>query len=102
VIGNGFLLLGADVIPVSANNFPILETSVTISSPRSFIPNSIITENIYNLFDRNGIELGNIGFRTTSKNLFFIGLPLHLCNAGQANVPTLLTKIFFEDFGVTP
>lgn len=102
VIGNGFLLLGADVIPASANNFPILETSLTVSFHRSFTPNSIITENIYNLFDRNGIELGNIGFRTTSKNLFFIGLPLHLCNAGQANVPSLLTKIFFEDFGVTP
>ena len=102
VIGNGFLLLGADVIPASANNFPVLETSLTISFHRSFSPNSIIAENIYNLFDRNGIELGTIGFRTTSKNLFFIGLPLHLCNGGQANVPALLTKIFFEDFGVTP
>jgi hypothetical protein len=29
-------------------------------------------------------------------------MPLHQCNGGPANVPTLLSKIFFEDFGVTP
>jgi len=48
------------------------------------------------------VDLGNIAFRTTAKNLFFIGLPLYLCNGGNANVPALLEKIFFEDFGVTP
>lgn len=101
-IGNGFLLLGADIIPSSANNFPVLETSTTISFARSYTPNTIIAERIYELNDRNGVVLGNIGFRTTSKNLFFIGLPLHQCNGGLANVPALLTKIFFEDFGVTP
>lgn len=102
ILGNGFLLLGADIIPSSNNDFPVLETSVTISFTRSFTPNTIIAEEIYDLFDRNGNALGNIAFRTTSKNLFFIGLPLHQCNGGPANVPSLLTKIFFEDFGVTP
>lgn len=95
-------MLGADIIPSLANDFPTLETSVTISFTRSFTPNTIIAEEIYNLLDRNGNALGNIAFRTTSKNLFFIGLPLHQCNGGPANVPSLLTKIFFEDFGVTP
>jgi hypothetical protein len=102
IIGNGFLLLGADILPTTQNDFPVLETSVTISFIRSFTPNSIIAEKIYDLNDRNGVGLGNIAFRTTTKNLFFIGLPLHQCNAGPANVPELLSKIFFEDFGVTP
>ena len=102
ILGNGFLLLGADIIPSTQNDFPVLETSVTISSVRSYTPNSIIAERIYDLFDRNGVGLGNIAFRTTTKNLFFVGMPLHQCNGGPANVPALLSKIFFEDFGVTP
>ncbi|MCJ7552396.1 MAG: hypothetical protein MUO34_00810, partial [Ignavibacteriaceae bacterium] len=102
--GNGYLLLGADVVPSPENDFdfPALETSVTIAFARSYTPNSIIAENIYDLYDRDGLALGNIAFRTTSKNLFFIGLPLHQCNGGPANVSALLTKIFFEDFGITP
>ncbi|MCJ7554911.1 MAG: hypothetical protein MUO34_13625, partial [Ignavibacteriaceae bacterium] len=96
ILGNGYLLLGADVVPSPENDFdfPALETSVTIAFARSYTPNSIIAENIYDLYDRDGIALGNIAFRTTSKNLFFIGLPLHQCNGGPANVPALLTKIF--------
>ena len=102
ILGNGFLLLGADIIPSTQNDFPVLETSVTISFARSYTPNNIIAENIYDLYDKNGVGLGNIAFRTTAKNLFFIGMPLHQCNGGPANVPALLSKIFFEDFGVTP
>ena len=52
-----FLLLGADVLPSTQNDFPVLETSVTISFARSYTPNNIIAENIYDLFDRNGIGL---------------------------------------------
>lgn len=99
---NGTVLSGADIIPSTQNNFPVLETSASITFSRAFIPNPIIAEPIYEYFDRNGTDLGNIAFRTTSKNLFFIGLPLYFCNGSNANVPALLEKIFFEDFGVTP
>ena len=101
ILGNGYLLSGANVLPSEQSDFPALKTSVTIPFSRSFTPNPIIAEKIYDLFDRNGLALGNIAFRTTSKNLFFIGLPLHQCNGGEANVPAVLSKIFFEDFGVT-
>lgn len=102
VLSNGFLLLGANANPSTQNNFPPLKTSVTISFTRSFTPNEIVAEKIYDLSDRNNVLLGNIGFRTTSKDLFFIGLPLHQANATAGSVNTLLEKIFFEDFGVTP
>jgi hypothetical protein len=69
---------------------------------RSYSPNQVVTENIYDLYDRNNISLGNIGFRTTSKDLFFIGLPLHQASANSGSIDTLLEKIFFEDFGVIP
>jgi hypothetical protein len=99
---NGSVLFGADIIPSDQNKFPVLETSVTISFCRAFTPNFIVAEPIYNFYDKSGTNYGNIAFRTTSKNLFFIGLPLYSCNAGEANVSALLSKIFFEDFGVTP
>jgi len=102
VLSSGFLLLGANASPSAQNDFPLLKTSVTISFVRSFTPNNIVTEKIYELFDRNNVSLGNIGFRTTSKDLFFIGLPLHQSNANSGSVDTLLEKIFFEDFGVIP
>jgi hypothetical protein len=102
VLSSGFLLLGANATPSAQNDFPPLKTSVTISFVRSFTPNNIVTEKIYELFDRNNVSLGNIGFRTTSKDLFFIGLPLHQSNANSGSVDTLLEKIFFEDFGVIP
>lgn len=102
ILSNGFLLSGATAISTNQNIFPDLKTSVTISFVRSFTPNDIVTENIYNLYDRNNVSLGNIGFRTTSKDLFFIGLPLHQTNANAGSVNALMSKIFFEDFGVTP
>lgn len=102
VLSNGFLLTGATAVPSTQNNFPGLKTSVTISFVRSYSPNQIVTENIYDLYDRNNISLGNIGFRTTSKDLFFIGLPLHQASANSGSIDTLLEKIFFEDFGVIP
>ena len=98
----GTILPGAEVRPAATNDFPILRTVGSIQYVRSLTENNIIAENIYDLFDRDGIRLGNVAFRTRTKNLFFIGMPLNQCNGGQANVSVLLTKIFFEDFGVTP
>ncbi len=102
VLSNGFLLLGANALPVNGSNYPPLKTSVTISFVRSFTPNEIVTDKIYDLTDRNNVQLGNIGFRSKNKNLFFIGLPLHQSNSLAGSVNTLLEKIFFEDFGVIP
>ena len=102
VLSNGYLLSGATAVPSAENNYPILKTSVTISFVRSYTPNSIVAESIYGLYDKNNVSLGNIGFRTTSKNLFFIGIPLHQANANIGSVSTMMEKIFFEDFGVTP
>ena len=100
--GDGNLLPGADILPSSQSVYPILENSVNISFTRSYTPNTIITDSVYTLYNRNNVLIGNISFMTKVRNLFFIGLPLHQCNGGQANVSVLLTKIFFEDFGVTP
>ena len=52
-------------------------------------------------FPNNELK-GYIGFFNNSKSLFFYGLPLSKSNGGAANVKSLLSKIFFEDFGVTP
>lgn len=102
VLSGGFLLLGANAIPLDPIEFPELKTSVTISFVRSFVPNDIITEKIYDLYDRNSVALGNVGFRNNSQNLYFIGLPLHQSNANPESVKTLMEKIFFDEFGVTP
>lgn len=102
VLSNGFLLLGANATPVDGSGYPHLKTSVTISFVRSFTPNEIVTDKIYELSDRNNVQLGNIAFRSKSKNLFFIGLPLHQSNSVAGSVNTLFEKIFFEDFGVIP
>jgi len=100
-VQQGFLLSGADVVPSSqVMNYPPLKTSATISFVRVFEPNGINAEKVYEL---SSTQLnGNISFRTTDKTLFFIGLPLHQCNGGFANVEELLEKIFIEDFGLIP
>lgn len=96
----GFLLAGANLNPVlQGENYPQLTTSSTVSFVRTFQPNEIIAERVYTLSSSQGS--GNIGFRTTSKNLFFIGIPLHLAN-GNMNVNQLLEKIFIDDFGLMP
>lgn len=101
-LSNGFLLAGAKAQPTSVDNYPQLETSITISFVRAVYSNPITSENLYNLYDRTGLFLGPIGFRTTIKNLFFIGLPLHQSNVGTPNVNSLLEKVFFDDFGLMP
>ncbi len=44
---------------------------------------------------------GFIGFTDLEKKLFFIGVPLNKANGGNANVKSLLNKVFFQDFGLT-
>ena len=89
---------------ISANNtapeYPDLVTSLNIFRPRSFYLNSIGVKPIY-YFPNNELK-GFIGFENNSQSLFFLGLPLHRLNGGNANVKSLLNKVLFEDFGLTP
>ena len=101
IIPQGFLLPGADVLPVSVQvDYPPLRTSVTIAFVRTFTPNSVITTEIYELL--NSQISGTVGFITNDKSKFFIGMPLHQCNGGDQNVDDLLDKVFFEEFGLVP
>lgn len=93
-----FLFPGAVVKAESNLDYPQLTTASTIGSPRTFYVNPDAADKIYSL---TSTQLnGNIGLMNKEHSLFFIGLPLHQCNGGQANVNTLLQKIFFQDFGL--
>ena len=100
IIQQGFLLPGADILPLSGVDYPPLKTTVTIAFVRTFVPNSLITAEIYDLTNQQ--ISGTVGFITNDKSRFFIGLPLHQCNGGDQNVDVLLEKVFFEEFGLVP
>jgi hypothetical protein len=95
-----FLFPGAIVNPSPGNDNPVLTTASTIGSARTFYPNPVASETIYDL-SSNQLK-GHIAFMNKEKSLFFIGLPLHQCNGGAGNVNVLLNKIFFDDFGLIP
>jgi hypothetical protein len=82
------------------STYPQLTTTTSLFRIKSFYlnPNGAIP--IY-YFPNNELK-GFIGFFNNSKSEFFYGLPLSKSNGGAANVKSLLSKIFFEDFGVTP
>ena len=96
-----FLFAGGDVIQSTPDlNYPPLKTSVSISFVRTYTPNDLVSKEVYNI-SSSQIN-GNIGLITNDKALFFIGLPLHQCNAGSQNVDELLDKVFFDEFGLVP
>ncbi len=96
-----FLFAGASVLSVAPEkNYPNLQTASTIAYVRGFYPNENSSFTIYNLTS-NALN-GHIAFMDNSKNLFFIGLPLHACNKFENSVSDLLEMIFFDDFGLTP
>ena len=80
--------------------YPQLTTITSLFRIKSFYlnPNGAIP--IY-YFPNNEMR-GFIGFFNNTRSLFFYGLPLSKSNGGSANVKSLLSKVFFEDFGVTP
>jgi len=80
--------------------YPQLTTITSLFRIKSFYlnPNGAIP--IY-YFPNNEMR-GFIGFFNNTKSLFFYGLPLSKSNGGSVNVKSLLSKVFFEDFGVTP
>lgn len=94
------VLMNGTVVSDSSNTYPQLETKQTIFRSRSFYLNEIGSIPIYSF--PNGELPGHIGFSDTQKKIFFIGLPLHRCNNGPANVKQLLNKVLFQDFGLTP
>lgn len=80
--------------------YPDLQTTVSLFRVRSFYLGQLGVIPIY-YFPNNELK-GYIGFSNSAKTLFFLGLPLHRVNGGNANVQLLLSKVLFEDFGLTP
>lgn len=80
--------------------YPELQTTASLFRVRTFYLGQLGVVPIYYL---PNLELkGYIGFSNTAKSLFFIGLPLHRANGGNANVKSLLSKVLYQDFGLTP
>jgi hypothetical protein len=80
--------------------YPNLEISSSIFRVKSFYLNPLVANPIY--YYPNGELKGFTGFTNSALTEFFIALPLHKCNGGEANVKPLLEKVFFEDFGLSP
>ncbi|GBD87477.1 hypothetical protein BMS3Abin03_01411 [bacterium BMS3Abin03] len=79
--------------------YPNLKTTSSVHRVKSFYLNPLAVNPIY--YYPNGELKGFAGFTNTSATEFFIALPLDKCNGGEANVKTLLEKVFFEDFGMS-
>lgn len=79
--------------------YPNLETSISIFRVRTFYLSQIGVVPIY-YFPNNELK-GFLGFSNSEKSLFFFGLPLNKVNAGNSNVKALLSKVLFQDFGLT-
>ena len=94
-------LLPGTIVSADTTNpsYPTLTISSSIYRVKSFYlnPNGAIP--IY-YFPNKELK-GFVGFFNNTKSLFFYGLPLSKSNGGSSNVKSLLSKIFFEDFGVT-
>ncbi len=108
----GFLPISADssdakltlysntkVTDASKTGYPDLTLTGNVFRVKSFYVNPLGGNPIY-YFPNNEMK-GYIGFTDSQKKMFFIGLPLHKCNSGNANVKNLFYKVFFQDFGLT-
>ena len=95
-----FLLGGASLLPsIGIAGYPTLKTSATISWVRTYAPN---VSSAYKVYDVSSSQVnGNIAFMDRTKTLFFIGLPLHLCDGNAGTVSQLIEKVFFEEFGLS-
>ncbi len=80
--------------------YPDLELSSTIFRVKSFYLSQLGAIPIY--YFPNKEMKGYIGFTDSEKKLFFIGIPLHKAEGGNADVKKLLEQVFFKDFGLTP
>lgn len=80
-------------------SYPDLQTTLSIFRVRSFYLPQLGALPIY--YFPNNVLNGHIGFTDNQKRIFFIGLPLHRMNGGEANVKDLFNKVLFNDFGLT-
>ena len=87
------------VSDTSHSGYPTLKVAVSFQRVRGFNLNAGVTS-IY--YFPNKELLGYIGFENSSKNIFFIGMPLHKMNGIPGSVAQLLNKVFFQDFKITP
>ncbi len=93
-----FMFAGANIIPSTKfENYPTLKTQSTIGFVRTFKVSEITASKVFDLTS-NQIN-GSIALLNNTKNLFFIGLPLHQCDA-NGNVGVLLNQIFVNEFGL--
>lgn len=78
--------------------YPNLQTSQGVFLIRGYYPNPLSATPIY--YAASGDPKGYLGFIDSRKKIFFMGIPLHYTNGGNRKVNELLTKIFFQDFGL--
>jgi hypothetical protein len=94
-----FLLPGADILRSDqTSTYPNMRTATTVGFVRTYIPSQISAVEVYDL---SASQLsGNVSLIDVTKSLFFIGLPLHQCDAVAGSVRELLEKVFVEEFGL--
>ncbi len=91
----------SDVYPdtaISANlGFPGLKTSASIIGVFGTYPSS----SARGVYKQNSMP-GYAGFISNRKDIFFMSLPLHRLDGGDAKAGALLEKILFDEFGLIP
>jgi hypothetical protein len=87
------------VSDTSHSGYPTLKVSSSFQRVRGFYLNPGVTPIYY--FPNKELS-GYIGFENSSKNMFFIGMPLHKMNGNPGSVQALLDKVLFHDFNLTP
>ena len=87
------------VMDTSRSGYPALKVATSFQRIRSFRLNPGVTPIYY--FPNKELQ-GYIGFENSSKNIFFIGMPLHKMNGIPGSVKALLDKVLFHDFNITP
>ncbi len=93
-----FMGSGANILPITGfTEYPQLRTASTIGHVRTYIPTSK-AKGVHNLSSSN--ISGKISLINDSKELFFIGLPLHQSNAIEGSVKVLIEKVFIDEFGM--
>ncbi len=94
-----FMFPGANIIAMDqSSGYPNLETSSTISFVRTYYP-STVAEELHTLSSNQ--VTGNISLIDDSRSLFFIGLPLHQCDANAGSVLNLIEHLFIIEFGMS-
>jgi hypothetical protein len=102
---NASLVPNRTLSDTSHSGFPNLVTTASLARARTFYLSTTGVTPVYYLSDNSkyprNLLNGYIGFETTSKNLFFLSMPLHRLNGIPGSVKTLLNKVLFTDFGLT-